>query len=81
MTIEIAMVNLLVQILLLTTISIAVYMAKKLEHKKHCFIMRITLPVQVIAIALVMLPSMLGYIQSEDITFKLRLEYIIRLEL
>ncbi|MCZ7393171.1 MAG: hypothetical protein ABOK23_09635 [Candidatus Methanoperedens sp.] len=59
-----ATVNLVVQILLLIMVLGAEYLAKKRELMRHCKFMRILVPVQIIAIATVMLPSMLGYLAN-----------------
>ncbi|MCX9029637.1 MAG: hypothetical protein OIN86_15835 [Candidatus Methanoperedens sp.] len=61
-----AIVNLTIQVLLIMTISGAVYLVKKRNLGRHCAVMRISLLVQMIAIAGVMLPSMLGYIEHEQ---------------
>lgn len=61
-----AIVNLTVQVLLIMTISGAVYLVKKRNLGRHCAAMRISVLVQMIAIAGVMLPSMLGYIEHEQ---------------
>lgn len=61
-----AMINLLVQLLLIVIVFIAVFQAKKRELGRHCTIMRGAVPVQIIAILTVMLPSMLGYIRNEQ---------------
>ena len=55
--------NLVVQILLIVAIAAAAYIAKKKRLKLHCTIMMVTVPVQIIAIAVVMLPPMLGYVR------------------
>ncbi len=58
-----ALANLTVQILLIIMVSGAVYLAKKKkELMRHCTFMRVLVPVQIIAIVTVMLPSMLGYL-------------------
>lgn len=59
------MVNLTIQVLLIMTVSGAVFLAKKRNPGKHCVVMRIAVLLQIIAIAGVMLPSMLGYIENE----------------
>lgn len=59
-------VNLTIQVLLIMTISGAVCLVKKRNLGRHCAFMRISLLVQMIAIAGVMLPSMLGYIEHEQ---------------
>ncbi|MCX9012605.1 MAG: hypothetical protein OIN66_15990 [Candidatus Methanoperedens sp.] len=58
-----AMANLAVQILLIIIVSGAAYLAKKRELGRHCMTMRIAVPIQIIAIASVMLPSLLGYLE------------------
>lgn len=61
-----AMVNLTLQVLLIMTISGAVFLAKKRNLGKHCVVMRIAVLLQIIVITGVMLPSMLGYIEHEQ---------------
>ena len=61
-----AVVNLSVQVSLIIVVFIAAFMARKSDFKKHCTIMRVLLPLQIISIAGVMLPSMLGYIKNEQ---------------
>ncbi len=57
-----ALANLSIQILLIIMVSGAVYIAKKKgELTKHCTFMRVLVPVQIIAILTVMLPSLVGY--------------------
>ncbi|MFC1964670.1 hypothetical protein ACFLWG_01520 [Chloroflexota bacterium] len=58
-----AITNLIVQLLLIIIISVAAYLAKKRQLKIHCTIMMVAVPVQIIAIVSVMLPSMLGYVR------------------
>ena len=55
--------NLVIQLLLIIIVSVAAYLAKKRQLKNHCTIMMVALPVQIIAIAGIMLPSMLGYVR------------------
>lgn len=59
-----AMANLAVQILLILTVFGAVYLARNKKLVKHCTVIRIAVPLQIIAILLVMLPSMLGLIEN-----------------
>jgi uncharacterized membrane protein YozB (DUF420 family) len=59
-----AMVNLTIQVLLILILSTAVFLAKKRNLGKHCMIVRAAVIVQIIAIALIMLPSLLGYIEN-----------------
>ncbi len=58
----IATVNLAVQLLLIIFVSVAAFLAKKKKLVSHCTAMRVTVLVQIIAVAGIMLPSMLGYI-------------------
>ncbi len=58
-----ALANLTIQIFLIIMVSVAVYLAKKKKDlTKHCTFIRVLVPVQIIAIITVMLPSMLGYL-------------------
>lgn len=59
-----ALANLAVQILLVIMVLGAAHLAKKRELIRHCNFMRVLVPVQIIAIAAVMLPSMPGYIEN-----------------
>lgn len=59
-----ATLNLAVQILLAIIVSGAVYLTKKRELGRHCAFMRALVPAQIIAIAAIMLPSMLGYLTN-----------------
>jgi len=61
-----AMVNLTFQVLLIMTVAGAVFLAKKRNQGKHCIVMRVAVLLQIITIASVMLPSMLGYIENEQ---------------
>ncbi len=57
-----AISNLTFQLLLIILVSGAAYLAKKKELGTHCKVMRGAVLAQIIAIAGIMLPSMLGYI-------------------
>ena len=59
-----ALANLALQMLLVIMVSSASYLAKKRDLKRHCAFIRVLVIVQIIAIAVVMLPSMLGYIEN-----------------
>jgi uncharacterized membrane protein YozB (DUF420 family) len=59
-----AMANLAVQISLIIIVSGAVYLARKKKLVRHCTVMRVAVPIQIIAIVVVMLPSMLGYVEN-----------------
>jgi uncharacterized membrane protein YozB (DUF420 family) len=58
----IAEINLGVQLLLTLILIGAVYLAKNKKFSSHCKVMRITVPVQILAILAIMLPSMDGYL-------------------
>lgn len=62
----VATANLAIQILLFVFASGAVYLARNREPGRHCTLMRVLVPVQIIAIALVMLPSMLAYLKNDS---------------
>jgi hypothetical protein len=59
-----ALANLTIQVLLIIILSGAVFLAKKKNLGKHCMIVRSAVIVQIIAIALIMLPSLLGYVEN-----------------
>ena len=61
-----AIANLTIQVLLIMTVSGAVFLVKKRNLGKHCVVMRVAVLLQIIAIAGVMLPSMFGYIENEQ---------------
>lgn len=58
----IAEINLGIQLLLTLALIGAVYLAKHKKFGNHCKVMRITVPVQILAILAIMLPSMNGYL-------------------
>lgn len=61
-----ALINLIVQLLLIVMVGVAVYLVKvKRQLLRHCKIMRFAIPIQLVAIAFVMLPSLLGYVLNE----------------
>lgn len=63
-----AVANLIAQLLLMIAVFVAVYLAKRRRAlSKHCIIMRVAVPLQIITIAGVMLPSMLGFIKNEPL--------------
>lgn len=59
-----ATANLAVQLVLIVFVLGAVYLARKGRVVRHCTIQRATVSVQIITILAVMLPSLLGYIES-----------------
>ncbi|MBI2852465.1 MAG: hypothetical protein HYX84_05140 [Chloroflexi bacterium] len=56
-----AMVNLIVQVVLMGVVVYAGFVASARNLRKHCAIMRVAVAVQLIAILAVMAPSLLGY--------------------
>jgi len=56
--------NLVVQILLIITVFGAVYLARKKKLATHRIVISVAILVQIIAIFVVMLPSMLGIIEN-----------------
>src|SRR5574341_1916139 len=71
-----ALANLVIQILLIIMASGAVYHAKKKNLGTHCTVVRVAVLVQIIAIAGVMLPSMLGYLKLEKLESSLYTEIL-----
>ncbi len=59
-----AEINLAVQLFLIVVLAIAAYLAKKRMLGNHCAVIRVAVPVQILAVVGVMLPSMLGYLGS-----------------
>lgn len=62
-----ALANLGIQIFLIAFVFQAVYFVKKGNPVKHCAMVRIAVPLQVLAIIAVMLPSLLGYIEFKPL--------------
>ncbi len=60
-----AIANLGIQVFLIAFVLQAVYFVKKGNPLKHCAMVRIAVPLQMLAIIAVMLPSLLGYIIIE----------------
>ena len=58
-----AVSNLAFQLLLMIILFVAAYLARRKQFGKHCMVMRLAVPLQLIAIVVAMLPSMLGYIK------------------
>ncbi len=59
-----ATANLAVQLVLIVFVFSAVYLARKGRVTRHCAIQRTTVSVQIVTILVVMLPSLLGYVQD-----------------
>ncbi len=57
-------VNFFLQITLMGMLVFAIYLARNKKLTRHCTVMRVTVPVQIASIAVVMLPSFLGYVTS-----------------
>ncbi len=72
-----AIINLTIQVLLIMTVSGAVFLAKKRNLRKHCVVMMVAVLLQIIAIAGVMLPSMLGYIENEQLGIFFNIEMLV----
>jgi len=58
-----ATINFLVQALLLVTVLVAVYLARKGQLIRHCNVMRVAVVLQLLTIISLMLPAMLGYVK------------------
>jgi putative membrane protein len=56
-----AELDLIVQLILAVVLLVASRLARARDFKKHCALMRFAVPVQILAILGVMLPSMYGY--------------------
>lgn len=67
-------VNLIVQLSLLATLLTASFLARKKRITIHCTIMRIAVPVQLLVIFIVMLPKMLGYVDTLSFTSFISIE-------
>jgi putative membrane protein len=72
-----ALANLGIQIFLIVFVLQAVYSVKKGNPLKHCAMVRIAVPIQILAIIAVMLPSLLGYIKSESFGILFNVEILI----
>lgn len=62
-----SLVNFILQAVLIAAVFVAAYLVKKKRaFQVHCAIMRVAVFLQILAIAIVMLPSMLGYLVKEE---------------
>jgi hypothetical protein len=59
-----AELNLIVQLVLAVALLFAFRLALARDFKRHCALMRFAVPVQILAILGVMLPSMYGYFRN-----------------
>jgi len=57
-------INLVVQIVLMITVFGAVCLARRKKLTTHCTVIRVAVPIQIVAILVVMLPSMLSFIEN-----------------
>ena len=62
-----ALANLITQLALIAVLSGAFYLARNKEFSKHCTIMRVAVPVQIIAVLGIMFPSMDLFIEHAQI--------------
>lgn len=70
-------INLAIQLVLIVVVSGAAYLAKRRRYfRKHCIVLRIAVPLQIIAIVSVMLPSMLSYIERGQRGFFFNIEML-----
>jgi len=66
-----ATVNLLIQALLLGSVLVTAYIAKRQRQLiRHCRIIRVAVILQLLAIVLIMLPSLLGYLKSPGLDLR-----------
>jgi hypothetical protein len=56
--------NLVIQMILVLVLYVASRLAMGGDFKKHCTLMRIAVPVQILTVMGVMLPSMYGYLRN-----------------
>jgi len=73
-----AIINLVVQLLLILAVFAAAYLAK--TRKKfgiHCKILRIIVPIQIVLILVAMLPSMLGFIENRQLGWLFNTEMLV----
>ena len=73
-----SLINLAVQSALLLMVLTGAYLARiKKNFKVHCTILRVAIPLQIVMVAVVMLPSMLGYLEHVKRPFIFNLEMLI----
>jgi putative membrane protein len=61
-----ASVNLVAQVLLMALVTLAVYFARKKKLIRHCNIVRVSVVIQLITIAVVMAPALIGYLDKQE---------------
>ena len=72
-----AELDLIVQLILVVALLVASRLALARDFKKHCALMRFAVPVQILAILGVMLPSMYGYLNNPSTDRLLDFEILI----
>lgn len=65
---QLAELNLIVQLILALMLLIAFRLARTRNYKGHCTVMRTAVPIQILAVLGIMLPSMHGYEQNIPIS-------------
>lgn len=63
MTAELALANVVIQVLLLVATAAAVILVRNRRFSRHCFIMRLVVMAEVLTVALVMAPSFSSYVR------------------
>ena len=66
MTRGLALTNVIIQCLLIVMAAVAFWLARRRRLKRHCLVMRIAVGVQIVLIAVLMVPSMAGYLRHWD---------------
>ena len=67
-------INLFAQLGLAVILVLAAYLARRGRLQNHCAVMRIAVLVQILSIAVVMLPRLLGYVKNLQPTSTLSIE-------
>ena len=67
-------INIIVQLALAILIFYAAYLARKVWLERHCTVMRIAIIVQILSIAVVLLPKMVGYVRDLQASSSLSIE-------
>jgi hypothetical protein len=75
---NLAIINLVVQLLLILVVFAAAYLAKiRKKFGIHCKILRIIVPIQIVLILVAMLPSMLGFIENRQLGWLINTEMLV----
>jgi hypothetical protein len=59
--------DLLVQVALMIVVIVAITVARRQNIGRHCTIVRIAVLLQILSIGIIMLPSMVGYLEHRDL--------------